>query len=42
MFLFRIGKEKWAYTLTMSIYKIKYSDMSSLTQNHQIKIDVKR
>lgn len=42
MFLFRIGKEKLAYTLTMAIHKLKYSHLSTLTSGSQIEIHVKR
>lgn len=42
MFLFRIGKEKWLYNLTMSLHKLKYSHMQELEGQHQFKIVIKR
>ena len=42
MFLFRIGKEKWSYTLTMSLHKLKYSHVKELEGEHQFKFTMKR
>lgn len=42
MFLFRIGKEKWVYTLTMSLHKVKCSELSTLRVGSKLEIQVKR
>lgn len=40
MFLFRLGKEKLSYTVTVSLIKLKYSHISKLNSYHQIQIDI--
>ena len=42
MFLFRIGKEKLSYLLTMNLQKIRYSRVAELAKDTQIQIDIKR
>lgn len=42
MFLFRIGKEKWTYNLSMTLHKLRYSQVKELPKDSQIRIDIKR
>ena len=42
MFLFRIGKEKLPYTLSLGLHKVRYSHANELAFGCEIRVNVKR